>query len=99
MAGKTSQNGRGKTAAVMAEPPRLSPPAWCGPKGIAPPRSVAQARRILSKLISAFIRGEIADGPAKTLTYLLVSFVGIIRDSDFEKRLQALEQGGSREPD
>ncbi|MDR3596494.1 hypothetical protein [Clostridium sp.] len=59
--------------------------------GITAPKNIKEAKRILSKLISAFIKGDIEDQKAKTLCYLLNSFVMIIRDNDFENRLQLLE--------
>jgi hypothetical protein len=59
--------------------------------GISAPKNIKDAKRILSKLISAFIKGEIEDQRAKTLCYLLNSFVMIVRDNDFETRLQLLE--------
>jgi hypothetical protein len=52
---------------------------------------------LLSKLIAGFCRGEIDGDNAKTLCYLLVSWVNIARDSDLEQRIEKLEQsqGGS----
>ena len=94
MAGKTSQNGRVKTvpAIVKTAQPVGGCPQWAGPR-LTPPRTAAQAKRLLSKLISGFIRGQVEGENARTLAYLISIFVQIIRDSDFEKRLQALEQG------
>jgi len=59
---------------------------------LSPPRTIQQARRTLSKLIAALYRGEVDDLRARTMCYLLVSLVSIIRDSDFEQRIQALEK-------
>jgi hypothetical protein len=59
--------------------------------GISVPKNIKDAKRILSKLISAFIKGEIEDQRAKTLCYLLNSFVMIIKENDFEIRLKLLE--------
>jgi len=59
--------------------------------GITAPKNIKGIKRILSKLISAFIKGEIKDQKAKTLCYLLSTFAMIIKDTDFENRLQLLE--------
>lgn len=60
--------------------------------GTIAPRNIKDAKRILSKLISAFIKGEFEDNKARTLCYLLTQYVTITRDSDFEKRLEILEE-------
>jgi hypothetical protein len=60
--------------------------------GITAPRNVNDAKRILSKLISEFIKGSIEDSRAKTLCYLLSAFVNITRETDFESRLSELEK-------
>jgi hypothetical protein len=53
--------------------------------------NIRGARRILSKLIAGFINNEIWDTNARTLTYLLSSYVAMTRDSDIESRLTELE--------
>lgn len=55
-------------------------------------KDVEGAKKVLSKLIRGFVRNEISDPKARTLCYLLNSFVAICRDSDFEKRINALEE-------
>ena len=60
--------------------------------GITSPRNVNDAKRILSKLISEFIKGTIEDNRAKTLCYLLNSYVSITRETDFESRLSEVEK-------
>ena len=59
--------------------------------GVTPPRTVNQARRLLSKLIAALYRGEVDDVRARTLCYLLINFVTICKDTDLEERISRLE--------
>jgi len=59
--------------------------------GVTPPRTVNAARRLLSKLIAALYRGEIDDIRARTLTYMLISYVSICKDSSLEERIARLE--------
>jgi len=54
-------------------------------------RTVNDAKAVLARLIQAFQEQRIDDTPAKTLTYMLISFVNICRDSDMEQRLTELE--------
>ncbi|MDR3594274.1 hypothetical protein [Clostridium sp.] len=70
------------------EKKNTSPPLF---EGITTPKNIKDAKNILSKLISAFIKGEVNDQKSKTLCYLINSFVMIVRDNDFENRLQLLE--------
>ena len=65
-------------------------PEWCGGR-VTPPTSIKQARRLLSKLISGFIKGQIAAEDSRTLAYLLGVFVGIAKDSDIFERLEKIE--------
>jgi hypothetical protein len=53
--------------------------------------NIKGAKRILSRLISGFIKNEVSDSKAKTLCYLVTSYVTIVKDNDFENRLQLLE--------
>jgi hypothetical protein len=67
-----------------------NPPLLKG--GIPAIRNVKTAKRFLSRLIAGFVRGEIAGQDAKTLAYLLATYCQIVKDSDFEQRLDALEK-------
>ncbi len=55
-------------------------------------RNLRTAKRLLSRIITAFQRNEIEDSRAKTLAYLLVSYVSLTRDYEFEERISKLEQ-------
>ena len=55
-------------------------------------KSAIDCRRELAKTYRQFRRGEIDDRTAKTSTYMLQALVGIIREHDIEKRIDALEQ-------
>jgi hypothetical protein len=57
-----------------------------------PIRNVKDAKKMLSKLIHAFQLGTLTSEPAKTLCYLIISYVSIIRDHEIEQRLAALEK-------
>jgi hypothetical protein len=83
--GKTTQNLKNKR--VTAAPLPLLPFL---PGRIAP-RNIEEAKKILSRLISSFVRGKVTDHQSKTLCYLLTSFVMMVKDNDFESRLQLLE--------
>jgi hypothetical protein len=52
---------------------------------------VRDARRLLGKLILEFQKGNIANQDAKDLCYLVTSYVNVAVQSDFEERLQQLE--------
>lgn len=54
-------------------------------------RTIQDAKAILSKLISAFMKGEIDNKDAKDLCYLLNTYVAIHRDTDLEERIEQLE--------
>jgi hypothetical protein len=56
-----------------------------------PIRTANDARRMLSRLIHGFQLGQIDSADAKTLTYMLISYATILRDSDFEERLREIE--------
>jgi len=49
-------------------------------------------RRILSKLITAFIRREVKSEEAKTLSYLCQSYLHALEQVEIEERLRTLEQ-------
>lgn len=55
-------------------------------------KNVKQAKRLLSRIITQFQRGEITDYEAKTLCYLLISLVSICKDIDFEERITKIEK-------
>jgi hypothetical protein len=69
------------------EIPTTSPPS----KSIRDIKTLKDARRLLSKLISEFRRGELTSPEARVLTYMLTSYVSIYNQSDLEERLQKLE--------
>lgn len=54
-------------------------------------RTLNDAKRLMSTLISKFCRGQISDRDSKTLTYLIISFVSIAKDSDLESRIKEIE--------
>lgn len=54
--------------------------------------TIADARRLLARIISEFRAGTMDDREARTLCYMLATFVSIVRDSELENRLDALEQ-------
>ncbi|MEI7812622.1 MAG: hypothetical protein WCJ01_09370 [Ignavibacteria bacterium] len=47
-------------------------------------KNIRDAKDVLSKLIRGFCRGEIEDTQAKTLCYLLTSFVNISKEAEIE---------------
>lgn len=53
---------------------------------------VKDAKRLLSKLIYQFQIGAVDNQDAKDLTYLLVNYVNICVQTDFEQRLEKLEK-------
>jgi hypothetical protein len=56
-----------------------------------PVRTARDATKMLGKLIHAFQFGKIDTVQARTLTYMLVSFSAMVKDSEFEERLDELE--------
>lgn len=54
-------------------------------------RAVKDAKRLLSKLIYEFQIGRLSSQPAKDLTYMLINYVNICTQVEFEERLQKLE--------
>lgn len=55
-------------------------------------RTSADAKRLLTKLISAFQRGQIVGRDAKDLCYLVVSFIQVCQQKEMEDRLSRLEE-------
>ena len=73
--------------ATDAENP--SPPILSG--AIPRIRTARDAKKLLGRLIASFTRGEVHGDDAKTLAYLLSTFVQIGTAVEFEDRLEALE--------
>jgi hypothetical protein len=57
-----------------------------------PVKNVKDARRLLSRLISEFRAGEIQGTDAKTMCYLLSTYVQITKDTELEERIKRLEK-------
>lgn len=53
---------------------------------------ISDAKRLLSKLIYKLQIGEVSGQEAKDMTYLLISYVNIVKDIELEKRLQIIEE-------
>ena len=53
--------------------------------------NVKQAKKLLSKLIYGLQTGEIDSRKAKDLTYLLSVFITVVKETEFDERLKALE--------
>jgi hypothetical protein len=53
---------------------------------------ISDAKRLLSKLIYKLQTGEIAGQEAKDMTYLLISYVNMVKDIEFENRIKLLEE-------
>ena len=81
--GRVSYRGTGRTP-----PPTPAPVLPHAPRV----RSAATARRLLGKLIAAFCRGELADAAARTLSYLLSTYVAVTRDTELEAQVADLAQ-------
>jgi hypothetical protein len=54
-------------------------------------RNLRTCKRLLSRLIAAFCRGEVMGDDAKTLAYLLSTYSQIIQGVEMENRLTQLE--------
>jgi hypothetical protein len=64
-----------------------------------PVRSARAAKRYLARLLVAYQRGEIDSTNAKTSVYVLSEFLRAVEVSEFEARLEALEnktKGGEK---
>ena len=53
---------------------------------------LSHAKRLLSKLIYKLQTGEVSGQEAKDMTYLLISYVNIVKDIEIEERLKLLEE-------
>jgi len=74
----------------IGEPVQLPPlPAWI--ERVKAPRTIQHCRKLLGRLISSFIRDEVDSDKARTVCYLLTSYVGIAREQDIEQRLEKIE--------
>lgn len=58
---------------------------------------VKDVRRAYSKLIQDYCKGLVTNDDAKTVTYMLSGYLQLIRDVEFEERLQQLEEKVSDE--
>ncbi len=77
----------------LVQPERTStdsPPLIAGK--IPKVRSLKQAKRLMSKLISSFVAGEISANDSKTLAYLVSTFIEVAGAADIEQRLDDIEQ-------
>jgi len=54
--------------------------------------NLKSAKRLLSKLISRFISGEIKNQDAKDLAYLVSVYVSVVKDAEIEQRIKSLEE-------
>jgi hypothetical protein len=61
-----------------------------------PVRTAKDAKKMLGKLIHAFQFGHIDNMQARTLTYMLISFAQMVKDTEFEERLEAVEKQADR---
>jgi hypothetical protein len=61
-----------------------------------PVRTAKDAKKMLGKLIHAFQFGHIDNMQARTLTYMLISFAQMVKDTEFEERLEAIEKQADR---
>jgi len=57
-----------------------------------PPKTLNDAKTILSDLIAAYCRGAVVGESAKTLGYLLTVFVQLSTAADLETRLDKIEK-------
>jgi hypothetical protein len=53
---------------------------------------VSDAKRLLSKLIYKLQTGKVSGQEAKDMTYLLINYVNIVKEIEFEKRLKLIEE-------
>lgn len=53
---------------------------------------ISDAKRLLSKLIYKLQSGEVTGQDAKDMTYLLISYVNIVKDIELEQRLLEIER-------
>ena len=59
---------------------------------VKPPRNAKDAKKLYGRLISQFIKGEVANEDAKTLCYLLTGYIQACAASDFEERVDSMEK-------
>ena len=58
-------------------------------------RNLRDAKKLLSRLLVSFQRGEVEGREAKDLAYLLSVFVQVVKDAELEKRIDRLEERAS----
>ena len=58
---------------------------------------VKDVKRAYSKLIQDFCKGTVSNDDAKTVAYLFSGYLQLIRDVEFEQRLNQLEEKVSDE--
>ena len=61
-------------------------------------KSIKDARRLLSRLITGLQQQTVSGDVVKTLVYVLQAYVQTARLTDVEERLDALEKGVHNEP-
>ncbi|MCX6141989.1 MAG: hypothetical protein NTZ35_02095 [Ignavibacteriales bacterium] len=54
-------------------------------------KNLRDAKKLLSRILVAFQRGELEGREAKDLAYLLSVWVQIVKDADLEERIRLLE--------
>lgn len=86
---KKSTNKPAKDQSNKGVSETIPPPLLEKPVKINKPRD---AKRLLSRLIYNFQLGLIKDKDAKTLTYLLISYIQINSQVDLEERIAELEK-------
>jgi predicted nucleotidyltransferase len=55
-------------------------------------KNLKDAKRLMSRLLVAFQRGDTDNRDAKDLAYLLSVYVQIVKDSEIEERIAMLEE-------
>ena len=93
---KPTGNGAKKTPKQHAEPVQVVTTASetldTPPLLEKPVKNVKDARRLLSTIIAEFRAGMIQGTDAKTMCYLLSTYVSITKDTELEERITKLEQ-------
>jgi len=57
-------------------------------------KSLNDVRRLISRLIPELRAGTLESKDARTLTYMLITYVRVFKESDLESRVQELEEFG-----
>ena len=61
-------------------------------------KTLTDVRRYLSSIINALDKGELEESKARCLTYMCSILSQVIRDSDLEGRIEALEKQQAEKP-